>query len=116
MHYTRAQPRLNRPVRCYNRKEREVVRLYTTPYCGYCVAAKRLLAGRNIPFREIDVARDPGLRQRISRSVDGYRTVPMIFIDDVFIGGYDELAELDRSGQLQAMIERTVQASAPPHA
>jgi glutaredoxin 3 len=82
-----------------------VIRIYTTPYCGYCVAAKRLLARRGYLFEEIDVSRDHGLRERISRQVGNYRTVPMIFIDDEFIRGYDELVVLDDSGKLAAKME-----------
>jgi glutaredoxin 3 len=82
------------------------IKLYTTPYCGYCDAAKRLLKQKGYPFQEIDVARDPELRSRLSRENGGYRTVPMIFIGAEFIGGFTELADLDRSGQLAGRVER----------
>lgn len=74
--------------------------MYKTDYCGYCVAARRLLVRRGYAFEEIDVSQDYALRQRVSRQAGNYRMVPMIFIDEEFIGGYDELAALDRSGQL----------------
>jgi glutaredoxin 3 len=80
----------------------DVITMYTTRYCGYCVAARRLLERRGYAYRDIDVGRDYGLRQSISRQAGNYRTVPMIFIDDEFIGGFDELAALDRSGRLAA--------------
>lgn len=76
--------------------------MYTTPYCGYCVAARRLVMRRGYPYEEIDLSEDYGLRQQISKRAGGYRTVPMIFIDDVFIGGYDELSAMERSGKLAA--------------
>jgi glutaredoxin 3 len=76
--------------------------MYTTDYCGYCVAARRLLTRRGYAFEEIDVSGDYGLRQRISQQAGNYRMVPMIFIGDQFIGGYDQLAALDRSGDLAA--------------
>ena len=79
-----------------------VIRLYSTNYCGYCVAARRLLTRRGYAFEDIDVGEDYGLRQRISRLAGDYRMVPMIFIGDEFIGGYDQLAALDRSGELAA--------------
>jgi glutaredoxin 3 len=82
-----------------------VIRIYTTPYCGYCVAAKRLLTRRGYRFEEIDVSRNLGLRARVSQQVGHYRTVPMIFIDDEFIRGYDELVVLDESGELAAKME-----------
>jgi glutaredoxin 3 len=82
------------------------ITLYTTPVCGYCHAAKRLLSQKGLPYKEVDVARDPDLRQRLSRENNGYRTVPMIFIGSEFIGGYTDLAELDRTGQLDTKLNR----------
>ena len=76
--------------------------MYTTRYCGYCVAARRLLDRRGYAYEDIDVSGDYALRQEMSRRAGNYRTVPMIFIDDEFIGGFDELAALDRSGALAA--------------
>ena len=75
------------------------VRIYTTRVCGYCVAAKRLLAARAIPYEEIDVSGDDARRAWLVETT-GLRTVPQIFIGGESIGGYDELAALDRSGQL----------------
>ncbi len=74
--------------------------VYSTPACSYCQAAKRLLTQRQLPFREIDLGSDPALRQKLSDENNGYRTVPMIFIGKEFIGGYNELTALDRSGAL----------------
>jgi glutaredoxin 3 len=75
------------------------VRIYTTPYCPFCVAAKALLQKKDVPFEEIDVSLDPDLRDRmVARS--GRRTVPQIFIDGTPIGGYDELNAMDRAGGL----------------
>jgi glutaredoxin 3 len=75
------------------------VQIYTTRLCGYCVAAKSLLARRNIPFEEIDVTGDGAARAWLVEAT-GRRTVPQIFIRGQSIGGYDELAALDRAGQL----------------
>jgi glutaredoxin 3 len=78
------------------------IEVYTTPFCPYCVRAKRLLQERGLVYEEFDVAMDDALREQIiGRS--GRRTVPQIFIDDRSIGGYDELAELDASGELAAL-------------
>lgn len=76
--------------------------VYTTPVCSFCQAAKRLLSQRGLPFKEVDLGRDPELRMRLSAENGGYRTVPMIFIGKEFIGGFTELAELDRAGTLEA--------------
>jgi len=79
------------------------VDIYTTRVCGYCVAAKRLLAARQIPYEEIDVSRDDAKRAWLVEAT-GLRTVPQIFIGGESIGGYDELAALDQSGQLAAKV------------
>jgi glutaredoxin 3 len=73
--------------------------LYTAPVCPYCVQAKRLLKHRGIVFHEIDVAGDAEQREIMMRR-SGRRTVPQIFIDGKPIGGYEELAALDRQGGL----------------
>lgn len=76
--------------------------VYTTAFCGYCMRAKSLLTRRNIPFREIDVSRDHELRQQLLEQT-GRRTVPQIFINGRPIGGYAELAAIDRQGGLNAV-------------
>ncbi len=78
------------------------VEVYTTPSCPYCVRAKRLLEARGIPFVEIDVAHDEALRAQIVERT-GRRTVPQIFIDERSIGGFEELAALDRTGGLAGL-------------
>jgi glutaredoxin 3 len=75
------------------------VTMYTTRVCPYCVAAKQLLAARKVPFKEIDVSSDNAKRAWLVEAT-GRRTVPQIFIGAEPIGGYDDLAALDRSGQL----------------
>jgi glutaredoxin 3 len=74
--------------------------LYTTPYCGYCRAAKRLLDQKGHAYIEIDVSEDPAMRQEMASRAMGGRTVPQIFIDGTHVGGFEELAELDRAGKL----------------
>jgi glutaredoxin 3 len=78
------------------------VRMYSTSYCGYCLLAKRLLRARGIPFTDIDVTRDRAERDRVIAET-GHPTVPVIFIDDRFIGGSDELHELDSAGELEPL-------------
>jgi len=75
------------------------ITVYTTDYCGYCTAAKALLKSKGIPFQEIDVTKDPALRQEVMQR-SGRRTVPQIFIGDESIGGFTELRALDSSGEL----------------
>lgn len=77
-----------------------IVTMYSTDYCGYCRAAKRLLTERGIPFTEVDLTHDPAQRAAVSQRAGGWQTVPMIFIDDRFIGGYQELLALDDAGKL----------------
>jgi glutaredoxin 3 len=78
--------------------------LYTTPYCGYCRAAKHLLNKKSVAFTEIDVSEDMGLRQEMISRAIGRRTVPQIFINGTHVGGYDELAELERAAKLDALL------------
>ena len=75
------------------------VRVYTTRICGYCVMAKRLLKSLDIAFEEIDVSHDYEARHWLVTAT-GQRTVPQIFIGDQSIGGYTELAAMNRNGQL----------------
>jgi glutaredoxin 3 len=79
------------------------VDIYTTKVCSYCVAAKALLSKRGVPYREIDVTGDDAKRAWLVETT-GRRTVPQIFIGGEPIGGYDELAALDRSGALRAKL------------
>lgn len=81
------------------------VRVYSTQICPYCVRAKLLLEERGIPFQEIDVTRDPDTRAWLVETT-GRRTVPQIFIGDEPIGGFDDLRELDRSGELKRKLAR----------
>ncbi len=81
------------------------VTLYTTAVCPYCVAAKRLLRQREIPFDEIDVTGDLAKRAWLVEAT-GRRTVPQIFIHGEPIGGYDDLAALDRAGLLSQRLRK----------
>ena len=83
--------------------EKPPVTVYTTRTCTYCTAAKRLLHERGVPFEEVDLTQDAALRMRLSEENDGYRTVPMIFVEGRFIGGFRELTALDRRGGLAAL-------------
>ena len=80
------------------------VTLYTTGYCGYCVRAERLLAARGADVQRIRVDEHPAERVAMMKRT-GRRTVPQIYIGDHHVGGYDDLAALDRAGRLVAMLE-----------
>jgi glutaredoxin 3 len=73
--------------------------LYTTGYCGYCVMAKRLLDKKGVAYDEIRVDERPDLRSWLVAE-SGQQTVPQIFIHGESIGGFTELAALDRQGEL----------------
>ena len=81
------------------------IEIYTTPLCGFCHAAKRLLAQKNAAFTEIDVSRDAELRRRMTERAGGRRSVPQIFIGERHIGGCDDLYALDRSGKLDPLLD-----------
>jgi len=83
---------------------RPAVTVYVSDWCPYCERAKRLLAEKNVGFSEINVEDDAKLREEmIARS--NRRTVPQIFIGDKHVGGCDDLFELDRSGELDRLIQ-----------
>jgi len=80
------------------------VEIYTTPLCGFCHAAKRLLTRKGVKFTETDVSRDAALRQAMIARAGGARTVPQIFIGGTHVGGSDDLHALDDAGRLDAML------------
>ena len=75
----------------------------TTQFCGYCARAKSLLDGKGAAYDEMDVMMDDKkrteMRERAKRT-----SVPQIFINGRHIGGSDELAALDRAGELDALL------------
>ncbi|WP_420857795.1 glutaredoxin 3 [Marivivens marinus] len=80
------------------------VEIYTTPTCGFCHAAKRLLASKGVEFKEINVAGDMDLRAAMIQRSNGGRTVPQIFIGDQHVGGCDDLYALDQMGKLDPLL------------
>ena len=76
--------------------------VYSKVPCPYCEAAKRLLSARNIPYTLIDLT-DKDDEIMAMKNQWGHATVPIVIYKDKLIGGYDELAALDRSGQLKQM-------------
>lgn len=79
------------------------IKIYTRRWCGYCVAALDLLEKKGVAFEHIDASGNPELRRWLAE-VSGQRTVPQIFVDERPIGGFRELRELERDGELDAML------------
>jgi glutaredoxin 3 len=87
------------------------VTIYTTPWCGYCARAKALLTRKGVAYTEIDVEARRELREEmIARS--GRRTVPQVFVGGRHVGGSDDLAALDATGELDRLLAQA--ADAPP--
>ena len=80
------------------------VEIYTSPFCGFCHSAKRLLTQKGVSFSEIDVMADSTRKPEMIQRANGGRTVPQIFIGDTHVGGCDELYALDRAGKLDALL------------
>ena len=78
--------------------------MYSTEPCGFCRTAKALLAARKIPYEEINLAKDPDGRAKLVEET-GRMTFPQIMLDGVSIGGFQELAMLDRQGRLREFTE-----------
>ncbi len=80
------------------------VEIYTSPLCGFCHAAKRLLAQKNVAYTEIDVAQEPERKPEMIARANGGRTVPQIFIGETHVGGCDDLFALERAGKLDPLL------------
>ena len=79
------------------------ITVYTTDHCPYCSSAKTLLAKREIAYEEINLARDPDGRAKLSE-ITGMVTFPQIMIDGESIGGFQELLAADRAGKLAELV------------
>lgn len=80
------------------------IEIYTTPFCGFCHAAKRLLSQKGVSFSEIDISAQPEKRAQMMQRANGRRTVPQIFVGDTHVGGYDDLNALERAGKLDTLL------------
>lgn len=79
--------------------------LYIKETCPYCIAAKRLLDDKGVSYTAIDVYEMTSQeRAEVAQKTNNYRTVPQIFIGDVFVGGFDQLNKLNQSGELDTML------------
>jgi glutaredoxin 3 len=88
------------------------VRMYSTAVCPFCVMAERLLRSKGVTaIEKIRIDLDPAARQDMM-SKTGRRTVPQIYIGERHVGGYDDLAALDRGGELVPLLANEGAASA----
>jgi len=81
--------------------------MYSTAWCGYCQRARSLLERKGVAVREIKVDEDPKDRETMLQLSGGRRTVPQIFIGELHVGGYDDLATLDRAGELDKLLGKS---------
>ena len=79
--------------------------MYTGPMCNFCDAAKRLLSRNNLKYQEIDISSKDGLRDEMVKKANGRRTIPQIFFNEDHIGGYQELRELEKKGELLNLVK-----------
>ncbi|HTX50918.1 MAG TPA: glutaredoxin 3 [Caulobacteraceae bacterium] len=79
--------------------------IYTKPFCGYCARALSLLNQKGVDYREIEAGFDPKLRDEMIKRSGGRNTFPQIFIGGAYIGGCDEMMELDRAGRLDPLLK-----------
>jgi glutaredoxin 3 len=80
------------------------VTLYATPFCGYCMAARRLLAEKGVTFEEVDLFAEPARRAEMVERTKGALTVPQIFVGGEHVGGFREIWELDQAGRLDPIL------------
>ena len=96
----------NRPA--VNRMEHQTampdVVMYTKNICPYCDRAKSLLQSKGVTWEEINLDRQPELIAGMIQRAEGRRTVPQIFVDGVGLGGFDDIAALDRQGKLDPIL------------
>lgn len=80
------------------------VTIYTKPMCPYCERAKSLFTQLEVPYEEVNVLEHPKKRQELSEK-HNWMTVPMIFVGEEFIGGFDDMVALHKSGDLLPKIQ-----------
>ena len=81
------------------------VTVYMGPRCNFCDAAKRLLVRNNIPFKEINIALEEGKQEEMLSKSNGKRTIPQIFFNNLHVGGYQELRDLEKKGELLNLVK-----------
>lgn len=80
------------------------IEIYTTNNCPFCVKAKTLLNKKNVMFNEVDVSNDNALREKMSNMTNGKRSVPQIFINNVYIGDCEKIYQLEKENKLNRLL------------
>ena len=83
----------------------KTITIYTSPLCGFCDAAKKLLARNNAEYKEINIATVDGAMDEMIAKANGKRTIPQIFFDEQHIGGYDDVRALEKENKLQDLLK-----------
>lgn len=81
----------------------KAITLYSNAWCPFCRRAKMLLEHKGVQYTEIDIERESGMRQEmIERS--GRTSVPQIFVEDIHVGGCDDLYAFEQQGKLDPLL------------
>ena len=80
------------------------ITISSRPFCGYCDLAKQLLERKGLGYHEIDIGAEPDRKSEMVTRAGGRMTFPQIFVGETHVGGYTDLAELDRRGGLEALL------------
>lgn len=80
------------------------IEIYTSPLCGFCHSAKRLLKQKGVTYSEVNILAQPKRKQEMMKRANGRHTVPQIFIGKTHVGGCDDLYDLDNDGKLDALL------------
>jgi glutaredoxin 3 len=78
--------------------------MYTTAVCPYCMMAERLLVSKGVEIEKVRIDLDPARRAEMMEKT-GRRTVPQIYVGETHVGGYDDLAALERAGKLDPLLQ-----------
>ena len=81
------------------------IKIYTTPYCYFCMRIKNLMKKKKISYEEIDISANPEKFEEMTSNSNGAKTVPQMFVNETHIGDCDHVHELDNKGQLDKILE-----------
>lgn len=81
------------------------VEIYTRPMCGFCYRAKKLLDSKGVRYVEYNIWEEEGKKEEMTKRASGGQTVPQIFIDDVHVGGCDDLLTAESNGSLEKLLQ-----------
>ena len=80
------------------------IKIYTTPYCYFCMRIKNLMKKKKISYEEIDISANPEKFEEMTSNSNGAKTVPQMFVNETHIGDCDHVHELDNKGQLDKIL------------